>query len=67
MKKIVNYSPSNLFPENKLFKSDFLTKETMISYENFKKFIYEMKKISINKVILKNNINIFINYFIISI
>ena len=39
MKKIVNYSPSNLFPENKLFKSDFLTKETMISYENFKKFI----------------------------
>ena len=44
MKKIVNYSPSNLFPENKLFKSDFLTKETMISYENFKKFIYEMKK-----------------------
>ena len=43
IKEIVNYSSSNLLPEDKVFKSDFLTKETKISYENFKKFINDMK------------------------
>ena len=43
IKEIVNYSSSNLFPEEKEFSTDFLTKETKISYEKFKKFIEDMK------------------------